>query len=245
MKEKSNTTIKILKIIGNVFFYLVIIFLLIFSIANIKVKKESDVPNVFGRGFIAVVRDSMEGTEEDSINEGDLIFVKMLNEKGIANLEIGDIVTFFDWNIMALNTHRIKEIVVENDEVVRVVTQGDKAALSAEYIAGQDNSGKQYEIVLVDDLKAIQTSTWGGAGDALVFIQTPLGFGLVIVVPIIVLVIFQAVVLVRTILAINRNKMEEKHALDKEDALKQLEAEKEKMRAELLEEMKKEKEEKK
>ena len=97
MKEKSNITIKVLKIVGNVFFYLVIIFLLIFSIANIKVKKESDVPNVFGRGFIAVIRDSMEGNEEDSINEGDLIFVKMLDEKGIANLEIGDIVTFFDW----------------------------------------------------------------------------------------------------------------------------------------------------
>ena len=244
MKEKSNITIKVLKIVGNVFFYLVIIFLLIFSIANIKVKKESDVPNVFGRGFIAVIRDSMEGNEEDSINEGDLIFVKMLDEKGIANLEIGDIVTFFDWNIMALNTHRIKEIVIENDEVVRVYTQGDKAALSAEYVIDGNNSGKQYETVLVDDLKAKQTSTWANVGDTLVFIQTPLGFGLVVIVPIILLVVYQAVILVRTILAINRNKLEEKHALDKEDTLKQLESDKEKMRAELLEELKKEQKEK-
>lgn len=244
MKEKSNITIKVLKIVGNVFFYLVIIFLLIFSIANIKVKKESDVPNVFGRGFIAVIRDSMEGNEEDSINEGDLIFVKMLDEKGIANLEIGDIVTFFDWNIMALNTHRIKEIVIENDEVVRVYTQGDKAALSAEYVIDGNNSGKQYETVLVDDLKAKQTSTWANVGDTLVFIQTPVGFGLVVIVPIILLVVYQAVILVRTILAINRNKLEEKHALDKEDTLKQLESDKEKMRAELLEELKKEQKEK-
>lgn len=244
MKEKSNITIKVLKIVGNVFFYLVIIFLLIFSIANIKVKKESDVPNVFGRGFIAVIRDSMEGNEEDSINKGDLIFVKMLDEKGIANLEIGDIVTFFDWNIMALNTHRIKEIVIENDEVVRVYTQGDKAALSAEYVIDGNNSGKQYETVLVDDLKAKQTSTWANVGDTLVFIQTPVGFGLVVIVPIILLVVYQAVILVRTILAINRNKLEEKHALDKEDTLKQLESDKEKMRAELLEELKKEQKEK-
>ncbi|HHX78970.1 MAG TPA: signal peptidase I, partial [Acholeplasmataceae bacterium] len=239
-----NVTIKVLKIVGNVFFYLVIIFLLIFSIANIKVKKESDVPNVFGRGFIAVIRDSMEGNEEDSINEGDLIFVKMLDEKGIANLKIGDIVTFFDWNIMALNTHRIKEIVIENDEVVRVYTQGDKAALSAEYVIDGNNSGKQYETVLVDDLKAKQTSTWANVGDTLVFIQTPVGFGLVVIVPIILLVVYQAVILVRTILAINRNKLEEKHALDKEDTLKQLESDKEKMRAELLEELKKEQKEK-
>ena len=244
MKEKSNITIKVLMIVGNVFFYLVILFLLVFSIANIKVKKESDVPNVFGRGFIAVIRDSMEGNEEDSINEGDLIFVKMLDEEGISKLKIGDIVTFFDWNIMALNTHRIKEIVVEDEEVVRVVTQGDKAALSAEYIIDGNNANKQYEIVLVEDLKAIQTSTWEGAGNALVFIQSPLGFGLCIILPVVLLVIFQAVILVRTILAINRTKMEEKHALEKADTLKQIESEKEKMRAELLEELKKEQEEK-
>lgn len=244
MKEKNNTTIKVLKIVGNVFFYSVIMFLLIFSIANIKVKKESDIPNVFGTGFLAVVENSMEGNRPDSINKGDLIFVKMLNEKGISKLKVDDIVTFFDWNIMALNTHRIKEIVIENDEIVRVITQGDKAALSAEYIVGENNSGKQYEIVLLDDLKALQTSKWKNIGDTLVFVQSPLGFGLCIILPIVLLVVYQAVILVRTILQINRTKLEEKHALDKEDTLKQLESEKEKMRAELLEEIKKEQENK-
>lgn len=244
MKEKNNTTIKVLKIVGNVFFYSVILFLLIFSIANIKVKKESDIPNVFGTGFLAVVENSMEGNRPDSINKGDLIFVKMLNEKGISKLKVDDIVTFFDWNIMALNTHRIKEIVIENDEIVRVITQGDKAALSAEYIVGENNSGKQYEIVLLDDLKALQTSKWKNVGNTLVFVQSPLGFGLCIILPIVLLVVYQAVILVRTILQINRTKLEEQHALDKEDTLKQLESEKEKMRAELLEEIKKEQENK-
>lgn len=244
MKEKNNTTIKVLKIVGNVFFYSVIMFLLIFSIANIKVKKESDIPNVFGTGFLAVVEKSMEGNRPDSINKGDLIFVKMLNEKGISKLKVDDIVTFFDWNIMALNTHRIKEIVIENDEIVRVITQGDKAALSAEYIVGENNSGKQYEIVLLDDLKALQTSKWKNVGNTLVFVQSPLGFGLCIILPIVLLVVYQAVILVRTILQINRTKLEEQHALDKEDTLKQLESEKEKMRAELLEEIKKEQENK-
>lgn len=245
MKEKNNTLVNVLKIIGNVFFYLVIIFLLIFSIANIKVKKESDVPNVFGKGFIAVIRESMEGGEPDSIKMGDLIFVSMLNEEKIEELVIGDIVTFFDWNIMALNTHRIKEIVKEDDKVVSVVTQGDKAALSAEYVIGESNTGKQFEIVLPDDLKAKQTSTWSGAGNALVFIQSPLGFGLCVILPVVILVVFQAVILVRTILAINRKKLEDQHALEKEDTMKQLESDKEKMRAELLEELKKEQQEKK
>ena len=58
MKEK---TIKVLKIVGQVFYYLLIVIILTFSIITIAAREVDKIPNLFGRGFLAVQTDSMSG----------------------------------------------------------------------------------------------------------------------------------------------------------------------------------------
>ena len=230
-----NTNIKIaLKISGNVIFYVIIFLLLLFSIANLSVKTNSDVANILGRGFLPVVSDSMSGNKEDSFNKGDLVFVKLISDDEKENLEIGQIVTFYDLSLAALNTHRIVDL--GNGFIV---TQGDKANSIAPYRSGEDNSGIQYEIVAFENIKAVSTGHIGGVGSAINYLQTPVGFALFVILPVVLLLAYQGFVLTKTLLAVNKEKIEAQHATDKQALL---EAEKERIRKELLEELKKEQE---
>ncbi len=230
-KSKSNI-INVLKIVGNVLFYTLIVLLLLFSISNLSVKTNKDVANIFGRGFLPVISDSMEGNNSDSFDKGSLVFVKLLSESQKEDLEIGDIVTFYDLNLAALNTHRVVYVTPSY-----IVTQGDKAAASAPYVIGGDNTGVQYEIVTYDNIKAIRTGDIGGVGSAVSYLQTPTGFAIFVIAPVVLLLAYQGYVLTKTLLAVNKEKIEAKHAVDKEQLL---EAEKERIRKELLEELKKE-----
>ena len=235
MDNKKTTWESFKGITGNVVFYIILTALLIFSIANMRVKKRMIFQMHWVLDFYLLYLIQWKVTNKDSFNKGDLIIVRMLNEKSIKKLEVGDIVTFYDWNILRINTHRVVDVGPNY-----VITQGDKAANSAAYVIGGNNDGKQYETVLNDDLIAVQRSTWTNAGTAVEKIQTPVGFALAIIVPVFILLVIQGINLARAVLSISKNKLEQKHQLDKESVLKDLEAEKDKMRKELLEELKKE-----
>jgi signal peptidase len=152
----------------------------------------------------------MNGDREDSFAAGDLIYVRILNDKTREELKVGDIVTFYDYDLRFLNTHRIVEI-NETSTGKSVITQGDKAG------APRDPARP------IEDILAIHTSTKKGGGAFILFIQSKLGFGLLIVLPVFILFVVQGV---RFYLIIKGNKQ----AVD-------LEAEREKIRAELLQEM--------
>ena len=233
--NKNSTLRKSLNIAGNVLFYGLIVLLLLFSIANLTIKSERDIANVFGRGFLPVLSDSMEGDNADSFNKGDLLFVRTIKESQVDDLEIGDVVTFYDLSIAALNTHRVVEV---TDSYI--VTQGDKANAINPYVIAGNNTGKDYQIVTYENVKAVHTGTWSGVGSAVSYLQTPVGFALFIILPVVILLAYQGFVLTKALLAVNKEKLEAKYAEDKEQSLKDLEAEKEKIRKELLEELKKE-----
>ena len=232
MSQPKINIKNVLKIAGNVLFYTVIVFLLLFSISNLSVKSNKDIANVLGRGFLPVISDSMEGNNRDSFDKGALVFVRLLSAEDKQNLNIGDIVTFYDLNLVALNTHRIVHITPSY-----VVTQGDKAAAISPYIIGGDNSDVQYEIVTYDNIKAIRTGDIGGLGSAISYLQTPVGFAIFVILPVVLLLSYQGYVLTKTLLAVNKEKIEAQHAVDKDQLL---EAEKDRIRKELLEELKKE-----
>jgi signal peptidase len=233
--NKNSTLRKSLNIAGNVLFYGLIVLLLLFSIANLTVKSDKDIANVFGRGFLPVLSDSMEGDNADSFNKGDLLFVRTIKESQVDDLEIGDVVTFYDLSIAALNTHRVVEVTSSY-----IVTQGDKANAINPYVIAGNNAGKDYQIVTYNNVKAVHTGTWSGVGSAVNYLQTPVGFALFIILPVVILLAYQGFVLTKALLAVNKEKLEAKYAEDKEQSLKDLEAEKEKIRKELLEELKKE-----
>jgi len=223
-KSKQKLALRILKISVNTLFYIVIAVLLVFSIANIQVKRENDIANVFGRGFLSVQSESMSGDLDDSFEMGDMVFVKMLNDSDRENLVVGDIVTYFDLTIRAFNTHRIIEI-YENDGEMFLITQGDNTP-------GPDQP------IRASDAKSLYMSKWSGFGNRLDYLQSPTGFALFIILPVVLILIFEGITLVRNVLALNKVKMEEKYSLEKEKTIVDLEAEKDKIRAQIMEELK-------
>ncbi len=228
--EKTSTR-KVLSITLNSLFYLIIIVLLIFSLANIKVKKENDIANIFGRGFLSVQSNSMLGDQDDSFEKGDMILVKMLDEESVKELKVGDIVTYFDMSIREFNTHRVVEINLEDEYLV---TQADYNPVS------NNTNTQPDQPINFDQALATYSSKISGFGNTLDYLQSPTGFALFVILPVVFILAFEGIVLGRNILQLNRAKMEEKYAQEKEDTKKLLEAEKDKLREELLAELKKE-----
>jgi len=233
-KERS-TSKKVLSISLNTLFYLIIIVLLLFSLANIKIKRENDIANIFGTGFLSVQSNSMFGEEDDNFEQGDMIFVKMLETEDVYDLKKGDVVTYFDITINAFNTHRIVEI---NKEEKYLITQADYNYVDNNTVTEPDTP------IAFSEVLAVYKSKAPNLGNALDYLQNPTGFALFVILPVVLILAFEGVVLGRNILQLNRAKMEEKYAQDKEDTKILLEAEKEKLRQELLAELKKENEDK-
>ncbi|MGI6787201.1 MAG: signal peptidase I [Acholeplasmataceae bacterium] len=209
---KENSQLKrIVRIVLNVLYYVFIVVLLSFSIITIAARDPKKIPNVFGRGYLIVGSNSMSTNREDSIDKGDLIYVRILNDKRREELKVGDIVTFYDYAISALNTHRIVEI---NDTTAgkSIVTQGDREG------APRDPSRP------IEDILAIHTKT--KKGGLILFLNSSLGFGLLIVLPVLILFILQGV----RFYTIIRDSRKAERAAD-------IEAEREKIRAQILQEM--------
>lgn len=234
--QQKNTAKKVLFIVLNVLFYAFIVLLLLFSIANIKAKKADDIPNVFGRGFLTVQSDSMSGNNKDSFKEHALIFVDLLSDKEKEELKVGDIITYYDTGLNNFNTHRIVEV---QDNLF--ITQGDLMASNpaTKYVPGEDNDPATYEIVSKVAVKAKYVSHWNGAGKIYDFIVDH--FEWTILLPVALIVILEVFLLVRNIIRYNQEKMKEKYAKASLDELD--EETKERLRQELLEELRKEKEE--
>ncbi len=165
VKEKETKTTKQkvffgLEIFGNVVFYSIIIFLLLFAIFNINGGNgKNNFPNLFGRGALSVQSDSMDHTFEDKdyeeleewddyklsngFKKGDLLTDKVFKSKTTKSLEIGDVITFYDADLEDLNTHRIVLIVDDYN----VVTQGDRVAMEEGYSVGAGKVMQQAYIV--------------------------------------------------------------------------------------------------
>lgn len=236
-QEQKKKVTKVLKIVLNVFFYSVIALLVLFSFANMKLKQKDDIANLFGRGFVTVLTDSMTGDQKDSFTVNDVIFVSLLDDESRQELEVGDIVTYFSMKIPGLNiqgfiTHRIVEKFELEGETF-LVTQGDK-----------ENSIPD-EPINIKEALAVYTGKWNGAGGALKYLQTPTGFALFVILPVAVILLVEAVFLVRNIIQINNQKLKEqlKNAAPDQAGF-DVEAEKERIRKQIMEELKAQEEKK-
>ena len=239
--KKQNGFIKGLKIGFNILFYAFIAGLIIFSIININVKTNADIPNFLGHGYLSVRSDSMEGLREDSFKKGDLVLVKLLDKKEEkASLQVGDVITFYDMNLQMLNSHRIVDVYGTGDALT-YVTQGDKAVdvLGVKY--DKDNQAANqayYERVSYKDVKAVVTGKISNLGGALDYISNPKGgFVYFIVLPTAVFLIVEIGLFIRNLLQYNNEKQALKQAQEKEVLLQELELEKKRMREELLKEL--------
>lgn len=257
-QDKKALVKKILVIVGNVVFYAIIIVLFLFSLMNINAGNGTqNFPNLFGKGMLSVESNSMERNEGGyhpaewdtygigEIKKGDLVYDDVFNGD-LNSLKIGDIITFYDPVIDALNTHRIVYVNVENGYVI---TQGD-------YVITQSTSNTYYydatntdiakndkltsdhsyaQIVHTAEIKGVVTGVNPGAGSVLSNIRQNWLFYFVI--PIAVILLIEIVFVVKNFLDLRHEKNKAELADDKEAMLAELEAEKEKMRQELLAEL--------
>lgn len=259
-KTTKEKVVSILKLIGNIVFYVVIIGLLLFSIMNINAgSKNGGFPNIFGKGFLAVQTDSMtrDGDRLDELyadfeirefSRGDLLYANVVNEKNINDLKVGDVVTFFDSSINALNTHRIVIVDIEDGKVTRVVLQGDlSASLSGVYDPTDQNKAQQNQYLISsgnvqfiggENLSLIKGKVTGIAkdfGTKLEFVQQ--NWLWLFVIPVLLFLLVEVFFVVRNVMELKGAKQKAELANDKEAMLAELEAQKEEMRKQILAEL--------
>lgn len=218
MKQIKKTK-KVLQITINVVFGLVVA--IAFLIATMSLTARSrDIPNLFGLSPLQVRTDSMTGT----INKGDLIFVKLVDfdDSGKPSIEFipGETILTFKFDINGDNkqdivTHRLIEI---NNGTY--VLRGDKDA---------DIVERQY--VSSGNILGVYTGTRIPAlGSILAFLQSSAGFLIVFVIPLFLYFIYQGYKLFMTTMEVKKENALERATLTEE----QREAEKKRIREEVL-----------
>ncbi len=227
MEQQTNKTVRIVKIALSSIFYFIIALLLLFSFASLTRRTEKDIPNIFGLGFLAFHEeaDSMVGPNKDSFNPGDLVFVKVLSKKKQEKLDLalmkeqGVVVSFYDYNIKSINTHRVYEY----DELTDTIrTKGDNRPADNFFLDRGDIVG-------------VYSGKIKGAGKVIAFMQTQMGFAVVVVLPMLILLAWQGYKLIRNVFEVKEETLKESLEQAREE-------ERERIKRELLEEMNKKEE---
>jgi len=269
-KEPMNTKQKVffvLKIVGNVLFYGILVLLFLFAIFNINGGNGTDnFPNIFGTGFLSVQSDSMKRSsnlknldewddyEIGGFEKGDLLKDSVFHTEDANELKIGMVITFYDASLKGLNTHRIVYVHEKSDgNVDYVITQGDARAqiqayvlpgtkraegMSDSEIASYDyqlESTGAIENVEITNIRGIVKSVSVGGGKVLDNIRQNYLFYFVL--PVAVLLLFEIFLVVRNIMILRGEKNKAELEGTREAMMADVEAEKEKMRQELLAEM--------
>lgn len=257
--DKKALTKKILVIVGNVVFYAIIIVLFLFSLMNINAGNGTkNFPNLFGKGMLNVETGSMQRNSRETgaywqpewdsysiqnIDAGDLVYDDVFNGD-ITSLSVGDVITFYDKDIDNLNTHRIVYVgeafvICQGDFVVTRAQDNTYAYdFTIEYNTGKNAQlyEKGYtQLVLKDDIKGVVTGVNRGAGSVLSNIRQNWLFYFVL--PIAAILLIEIVFVVKNFLDLRHEKNKASLQDDKEAMMAELEAEKEKMRQELLAEL--------
>lgn len=229
--KKGNTDMnskkkKIVGIVTNVLVVVILVFVALITM-SIILSSGKGYTSLFGSAYVAVESDSMERDnydgfayphEVEGFNKGDLIKIHILSEDQKGKLQVGDVVTFYFMKdgVRQLNTHRIVGYggMDQNGVISTYTTQGDQPGAPVEQVSVSNLVG-QYEGRRV-----------AGLGKAVDFFHSSVGFFVCVVLPSLLIVAYFAVNLVLTIKSV---KSVYKEAEQKD--------EKERMREELMKEL--------
>lgn len=177
MKEGSKKS-RVVDRVLNVIAIIVAILAIIIAISTITSAKKG-YNDMFGVAGVNVLSDSMKGEKDDSFNKDDLIYIKIIKDDAKKDLKVGDVITFYDSNLNnQLNTHRIVDIYTA-DEKVYYTTQGD----NSQYTDG----------VSVTDSEIVgkyNGSRIPAVGSIIKFIKSPVGFGVLVLLPCFLIVVY-------------------------------------------------------
>ena len=193
---------KTLKIIKNILIWSVVavaVFMMIFTVVSITTFDRSD-RDIFGYKMFIVKTDSMKATHFEA---GDLIFVKEVKAE---TLKVGDVITFISMNKDSMGetvTHMIRKKTVDAQGIPGFVTYGtttdtdDETIVSLNYVVGK-YIGKIPNMGVFFD-----------------FLKAPQGYITCILVPFVLIIIYQGVVCIKLF---RRYKKEQTAELEEERA---------------------------
>lgn len=186
MQNEKKPLKTVLSVIGNTLLWVFLIFSMLLTIMVFSAQNSPDgIPSIFGKSLLTVATDSMKPT----FSSGDLIIMEKLEQNQVADLQVGDIITYrapVDMNgdgfTGDINTHRILEVDSEKQEFV---TKGDNNALA-------DNVGDYSHTVsyhaVVGQYNGVKIP---GLGRVLAFLRTSMGFFLCVVLPLILFFLYE------------------------------------------------------
>lgn len=200
MSDSKKSAKKVVKIIIDVLVWLFCIFAVVVTILSIASHGDG-VPSIAGKSILNVLTDSMSPTFEP----GDIIIGQKLTEEEARGLQVGDIISYVagDLNgdgIDDINSHRIIEV---RDNYY--ITHGDH------------NPEGMNETVTFDNVRCKYDGTrLKGIGNVLQFLQTKVGFLVVIVLPLLVFFIYELIVFIKRFLEIKNAGKKQITAADEE-----------------------------
>ena len=223
---------KILKTAVNVIIWIFVVFSVIMTVFALAAQSNADgIPSLGGKCFLTVASDSMSPT----FDEGDLLISSMLTDEEKRSLKPGEVITFhadLDGDGRTeLNSHRIVSVNYDaTGNVVSYVTKGDNTKTNLI----EDKDPVKWHSVIA---KWNEKDMIPGVGGLLSFLQTPKGFLIAIVLPLILFFLYELFLFVKTLLTFKQKKedgapkltAEEEEAIKKkaiEEYLRQQQAEK-------------------
>ena len=225
----DTTAKKILNIALKVVTWLLVaftVFMMIFTIVTVTTVDRND-RSIFGVKFYIVQTDSMSLSENNKdmdvhFNAGDIVIIKNVDDPRA--LQAGDVIAFMSTNSVSYGetvTHMIREVrKTEDGKVLGYVTYGtntgtdDEALVEPEYVLGA-YSGKL-----------------PGVGNFFAFVKSTPGYIVCILVPFLLLILYNGVNVIRLFRKYKREQMEAMQA--EKDKLEAERAENQRMMQELL-----------
>ena len=225
----NTTAKKILNIALKVVTWLIVaftVFMMIFTIVTVTTVDRND-RSIFGVKFYIVQTDSMSLSENNKdmdvhFNAGDIVIIKKVKDP--RSLQAGEIIAFMSTNSVSYGetvTHMIREVKkTDEGKVLGYVTYGtntgtnDEALVEPEYILGA-YAGKL-----------------AGVGNFFAFVKSTPGYITCILVPFLLLILYNGVNVIRLFRQYKREQIEEMQA--EKDKIEAERAENQRMMQELL-----------
>lgn len=203
----------------NTLLDILIVLFLVFATAVLVIaltQKTGNVSHIFGYTINSVQTESMEAYNEDgskaegAIFKGDIIISKISDRD---SYEVGETVMFYMPVVQNDNgtyTEASPEQLFSTPILVthNIIEVVDVGGVEMYRTKGINNVLEDINLKAADEIVAVYTGTRiGGIGKAIDFVQSPLGFLLCIVVPILIFVIVQAIRVIRNFIAYKAQKM--------------------------------------
>ena len=226
MNEKTKKLVNIGTKVTTWLLIAFTVFMMIFTVVTVTTVDRND-RSIFGVKFYIVQTDSMSLSENNKdmdvhFNAGDIVIIKNVDDSRA--LQAGDIIAFMSTNSVSYGetvTHMIREVKkTEDGKVLGYVTYGtntgtdDEALVEPEYVLGA-YSGKL-----------------PGIGNFFAFVKSTPGYIVCILVPFLLLILYNGVNVIRLFRKYKREQMEAMQA--EKDKLEAERAENQRMMQELL-----------